>query len=431
MNHTQRDTWMNMSSRRRRAGLKSTAQHPVTPSISNAPLRRPLILLMATTAAMAVAGNYYVQPLLPTIGREFDIANTTVALAMTLGQLGYTCGLLFIVPLADLLERRQLVVIMSLVAAVGLAVFGSATSVAVLLPIALLVGTASVLAQLIVLTATALADDAERGRVLGTVSAGLTLGILLARTASGAIGDVYGWRLTYWLAAALMFVQAGVLARVLPRSQETARRLHYRALLRSMPALLRDEPVLRLRVGYGTAMFMSFNLMWTAIVFLLAEPPYAYGADVIGLFGLAGAVGAAASSTTGRLADRGLSAPATGVASLLLFAAWLPLWFGGRSLAALVAGVIILDLGLHVMSVLNMSEILRLRPEARSRLQAAYLICYFVAGGAGSALSALLWTHFGWTAVCVTGATCGAMGGLLWLATCRSPLLSTAHRPVG
>ncbi|MGX1675542.1 MFS transporter [Streptomyces sp. NPDC055400] len=383
---------------------------------------------MAVTAAMAIAGNYYAQPLLPMIGREFDISNGTAALIMTLGQLGYTCGLLFIVPLADLLERRRLVVVMSLAAAVALAILGSATSAAVLLPVALLVGTASVLAQLIVLTATALADDAERGRALGTVSAGLTLGILLARTVSGALGDAGGWRLTYWLAAALMLVQAGVLARVLPRSQEAGPRLRYGALLRSIPALLRDEPVLRLRVGYGMAMFASFNLMWTAIVFLLAEPPYAYAAGAIGLFGLAGAVGAAASSTTGRLADRGLSVPVTGVASFLLVAAWLPLWLGGHSLAALIAGVVVLDLGLHVMSVLNMSEILGLRPEARSRLQAAYLLCYFVAGAAGSALAALLWTHFGWTAVCVAGAACGALDVLLWLATCRSPRLRAADR---
>ncbi|KKD06634.1 hypothetical protein TN53_17655 [Streptomyces sp. WM6386] len=392
---------------------------------------RPLVLLMAVSAGMAIAGNYYAQPLLPMISREFHVSNGTAALVMTLGQLGYTCGLLFILPLADLLERRRLVVIMSLTVAVTQAAFGSATSAAVLLPVALLVGTASVLAQLIVLTATALADDAERGRVLGAVSAGLTLGILLARTVSGGVGDTGGWRLTYWLAAALMLVQAGVLARVLPRSQELGRRLRYPDLLRSLPALLRDEPVLRLRIGYGTAMFASFNLMWTAIVFLLAEPPYGYGAGTIGLFGLAGAIGAMASSTTGRLADRGLSVPGTGVASLLLLAAWLPLSLGGHSLAALIAGVVILDLGLHMMSVLNMSEILKLRPEARSRMQAAYLICYFVAGAAGSALSALLWTHFGWNAISAAGAACGTLGLLLWLATFRSPRLRAVGPSVG
>jgi len=269
------------------------------------------------------------------------------------------------------------------------------------------------LAFILVPFAATLSADEERGRVVGTVMRGLLLGILLARTVSGVVAEAAGWRTVYWLAAVLMLVQATVLWLKLPTYRQHVG-LSYPRLLRSVLGIARAEPVLRLRAVYGALSFAAFSVLWTTLAFLLSAPPYGYGEGTIGLFGLVGAAGALTASVVGRFTDRGWSRRLTGVSALLLLVGYVLLWMGGSSLAALLAGVVVLDIGSNGVHITNQSEIYRLQPEARSRVNAFYMTSCFVGAAAGSAVAAFVYERWSWDGVCALGVAIGLASLALW-----------------
>jgi predicted MFS family arabinose efflux permease len=350
-----------------------------------------------------VANLYYAQPLLDVIAHDLGVSPGAAGLLVTASQIGYAAGLLLLVPLGDLLNRRRMVPRMLLVAAAGLAVAAAAPSFAVLAAAIGVIGVTSVVAQVLVPLAGSLAGEHERGKVVGNVMSGLLLGILLARTASGLIAAAGGWRSVYVVGALLMVVLAAVLARALPPTPPVTD-LPYPQLLRSVGALVRDEPLLRRRMVYGAAGMASFSVLWTAIAFLLSGHPYNYGEGTIGLFGLAGLVGAGAAQGAGRLADRGHGHAATGAFLVTILVAWGLIALGGSSLGALIAGVVLLDLGIQGQHILNQSTIYTLHADARSRVTTAYMTNNFLWGALGSAGASWAWSASGWGAVCALGA---------------------------
>jgi predicted MFS family arabinose efflux permease len=376
-------------------------------------LRPALVAIMAVATGLAVANNYYAQPLLPAISADLGLPHATAGLIVTVSQLGYAAGLVLLLPLGDLLERRGLVVALGVGAAAALALVGSAPTGAVLLPAAILAGALSVQAQVLVPLAATLASEEERGRVVGTVMSGLLVGILLARTVAGWLAQAGTWRLVYFAAAAAMLVQALTLARTLPRTRADTD-LGYGRLLRSVLTIVRDEPVLRLRALYGALSMGAFSVLWTSIAFLLSDPPFDYGLGVIGMFGLAGAAGALTASLAGRLADQGRAALTTAVSSLLLALSWIPLALGAHSVAWLIAGIVVLDMGVQALHLSNQSVIFRLAPDARSRINSVYMTSYFAGGAIGSAASAAAWDAGGWSAVSLVGAGFGIASLVVW-----------------
>jgi len=377
-----------------------------------------MVLLLAVACGAAVANNYYAQPLLHTIATAFGVSEATAGLLVTAGQAGYAVGLALLVPLGDLLERRRLIARLLVLTAVAQALAAAAPTFAVLASALALVGVTSVVAQIIVPMAASLATDSERGQVVGKVMSGLIIGILLARTVSGLIASVAGWRPVYVMAAAAMLLLAAVLYRALPEV-EPSERISYRALLRSVLDLVREEPVLRQRMGLGAASLGCFSILWTPIAFLLSGPPYHYGTALIGLFGLAGLAGAAAAPAAGRLADRGRGHYATLGAIVILLGSWSLLDLGAHSLAALIAGTIALDLGVQALHISNQSAIYALRPQARSRLNTAYMVAYFLGGAVLSAVASLVYSAAGWNGICALGALTAAAALWFWLATNR------------
>lgn len=370
-------------------------------------LDRRLVLVMATATGLSVANNYFAQPLLPVIRSDLGMSAGVAGLVVTIAQLGYAAGLLLVLPLGDLLERRRLTTAMSVVLAVALAGFAAAPDPAMVLVAAFAVGAVSVLAQILVPFAATLAGDAERGRVVGTVMSGLLLGILLARTVAGWVAELGGWRVVYAVAAVAALGQAVALHRSLPESREDTG-LGYPRLLGSVVTLLRDEPVLRRRSMLGGLGFGGFSVLWTSIAFLLARPPYGFSSGIIGMFGLAGAAGALAASGAGRLADRGRDRWSTVVGAGLLALCWWPMAAGEHSIALLVVGILLLDLAVQGVHITNQSIIFGLSAEARSRINAAYMTSYFIGGAVGSAVSAAVWATAGWSGVCLVGAGFGA-----------------------
>ena len=369
-------------------------------------------MLLAVACGATVANLYYAQPLLDTIARALDVSPGTAGLLVTATQAGYVTGLLFIVPLGDLLQRRRLVSVLLALDALALAVAAAAPGFGVLAAALAVVGITSVAAQVLVPFASALAAEEERGRVVGRVMSGLLLGILLARTVAGLVTEIGGWRLIYALAAGAMLVLAVVLRRALPVVSAPAR-IPYPRLLASVGTLIREEPALRRRMAIGFLSMASFSGLWTVIAFLLSGPEYGFGEATIGLISLFGLAGAAMASFAGRAADRGHVVAGTRLAGAAVLAGWGLIALGESSLAALLAGIVILDLGIQATQILNQSVIFRLRPDARSRLNTAYMTCYFAGAVSGSAGASLAWERGGWGAVSTAGAVASALGLLL------------------
>lgn len=380
-----------------------------------------LVYVMAVACGVAVANLYYAQPLLHTLAQKFHTSEGTAGLIVTMTQLGYVIGLALIVPLGDLLERRRLITVISLGTAVALAGAAISPGIGSFLFACLAIGFTAVVAQVLVPFAAVLAEDGQRGAVIGRVMAGLLLGILLARTVSGIIADVYGWRAVFWLATFSMIVQSAVLWRMLPQSRGGTN-LSYPALIGSVFLLFREEPLLRRRIVYGTLGFAAFSVFWTSLAFLLARPPYGYSDSVIGLFGVVGAAGALSASFAGHIHDRGGTRPATGVLLALVVIAFVIMGVYSTHLAAIIVGVVLLDIGQQGTHILNQSVIYTLNHEARSRITTAYMTCFFFGGVIGSASSGYVFEFGGWSAVAWLGGMFGGIAFLYWLTelrTCR------------
>jgi len=372
-----------------------------------------LIALMSLATGMAVASNYYAQPLLDTIARAFTLTPGQAGFIVTAAQLGYAAGLLFLVPLGDMFERRKLIVSMTLLTALGLLITASSHSLAIMILGTALTGLFSVVAQLLVPLAATLAAPEKRGKVVGTIMSGLLLGILLARTVAGLLATLGGWQTVYWVAAGLMIIMALALWRGLPTLKHE-NHLNYPQILGSIFTLFVGNKLLRTRALLGCLSFANFSILWTSMAFLLASPPFNYSEGVIGLFGLAGAAGALGARPAGSLADSGKSHLTTTAGLLLLLVSWAAIWFGQASVLALIVGILILDLAVQAVHITNQTVIYRVLPEARNRLTAGYMTSYFIGGAAGSLISAAAWQHAGWAGVCGVGAIFAVLNLLVW-----------------
>lgn len=376
-------------------------------------LPTPLLLLMAVATGISVASNYYAQPLLHTIAQQLDLSWSGAGIIVTTAQLGYAAGLLLLVPLGDMIERRRLVVTMMLLATAGLVVSALSTNLAVLLLGTAITGVFSVVAQVLVPFAATLAAPEQRGRAVGTVMSGLLIGILLARTFAGALSTLGNWRLVYMVAAVLMLVTTLLLWRALPRLSTHAG-LGYTALIRSVGTLLATHPALRLRAALGALTFMLFAAFWTPVAFLLSNPPWQFSDATIGLLGLLGAAGALVAPWAGRQVDRGRARLTTTAGLVLLLLGWLPLFRAEHSLVAIIIGVLVLDIAVQLVHITNLNMVYRIDPDARNRLNAAYMVSYFLGGATGSLVSAWLYGHTGWTGVTAFGVLTSLVGLAIW-----------------
>ncbi|WP_097326212.1 MFS transporter [Escherichia coli] len=379
----------------------------------NHELSPALIVLMSIATGLAVASNYYAQPLLDTIARNFSLSASSARFIVTAAQLGYAAGLLFLVPLGDMFERRRLIVSMTLLAAGGMLITASSQSLAMMILGTALTGLFSVVAQILVPLAATLASPDKRGKVVGTIMSGLLLGILLARTVAGLLANLGGWRTVFWVASVLMALMALALWRGLPQMKSETH-LNYPQLLGSVFSMFISDKILRTRALLGCLTFANFSILWTSMAFLLAAPPFNYSDGVIGLFGLAGAAGALGARPAGGFADKGKSHHTTTFGLLLLLLSWLAIWFGHTSVLALIIGILVLDLTVQGVHITNQTVIYRIHPDARNRLTAGYMTSYFIGGAAGSLISASAWQHGGWAGVCLAGATIALVNLLVW-----------------
>ncbi|HID9483867.1 TPA: MFS transporter [Pseudomonas aeruginosa] len=374
-----------------------------------------LVLLFAVACGLSVANVYYAQPLLDALGDEFAIGQAGVGLLFGATQAGCALALLLVVPLGDLLERRRLMFVQLLLLVLSLLLVGFAGDTfglaLGLLGLGLL-GTA--MTQGLLAYAAALAAPGERGRVVGAAQGGVVIGLLLARSLAGLLADLGGWRSVYLVSAASMGGLGLLLWRVLPAAPSNELGLTYRQLLGSMFDLLASQRVLQVRGLLGLLMFAAFGVFWSSLVLLLGAPPYSLSHSAIGAFGLVGALGALGAARAGSLADRGHAQALSGGALLLLLLSWLPLALGAHSLAALILGVLLLDLAGQAIHVLNQSLIFAIDPRAHSRLVGCYMLFYAAGSGLGASAGTALYAWAGWDAVSLLGTAISLAALAFW-----------------
>ncbi|CAL8474497.1 MFS transporter [Caballeronia sp. S22] len=382
---------------------------------SNPPARHPhysraTLWLLATIAGVSVANIYFNQPLLGDFRASFPGDARLIGAVPASTQLGYAVGMLVLAPLGDRFDRRLLILLQLAALGVSLVAAASAPTLAVLIAASLAIGIVSTIAQQAVPFAAELAPAAERGHAVGTVMSGLLLGILLARTVSGFVAQYFGWRAVFGASVLATIALAVVVIARLPKSRPTST-LTYGKLLGSMWHLAAENRALREASFTGGALFAAFSIFWSVLTLLLAGEPFHMGPQAAGLFGIVGAAGALAAPLAGKSADKRGPRAVISLCIGLVALSFVVFAFSAKSIAGLVVGVIVLDVGVQAAQISNQSRIYALKPEARSRVNTVYMVAYFIGGALGSAVASLAWQAMGWTGVCLAGLAATGLAG--------------------
>jgi predicted MFS family arabinose efflux permease len=372
-----------------------------------------LAVMLAIASGMAVANIYYAQPLLEQIGHDLGVGPAGLGLVTTVTQVGYLLGLILIVPLGDLINRRVLIVSGCVIAAAALVAVAVSPGSLMFLIASAIVGVVSVVQQVINAYAAVLSSPESRGRILGIVTSGVVFGVLLARTVSGVLADALGWRSIYVVSALLMLGLALVLTRKLP--SETSRgAVSYRRLITSVVTLTIHERAFRVRSLITLFVFAGFGALWGSVALPLTAAPWHLSTTEVGLFGLAGVAGAIGASRAGALADRGRAQWVTGVALVLFAVSWAPIGWLPQSLIPLIIGIIILNFAGQAISVTNQHLIVAIDPNASSRLIGSNTVYYAIGTGGGAIAATIAYSASGWSAVCILGAGLSTLAFLVW-----------------
>jgi predicted MFS family arabinose efflux permease len=366
-----------------------------------------LVVLLAFGAGLSVAGLYYNQPVLGAMAADLGATPARVGLVPTLTQLGYAAGIVLFAPLGDRFDRRSVILGKCLASCLALLGAGLAPSIGALCAASLAIGLSATMAQDFVPVAAAVAPPAMRGKIVGTVMTGLLLGILLSRLVSGTIGERFGWRVVFVGAAVSVAGLALVVAARLPRIAPTTH-ASYGALLRSIASLARDLAPLRRAALTQALLSVAFGGFWSTLALALQRPPHHLGSTAAGAFGLAGAAGAIAAPLAGSAADRRGPVNVVRVGATLVVASFavMALWPG--SIAVLVGGTVVFDLGVQASLIAHQTIVYGLDPGARSRLNAVLVSAMFIGMATGALVASACLARYGWTGVCVMGAIAGA-----------------------
>ncbi|MGR0160255.1 MFS transporter [Paenarthrobacter nitroguajacolicus] len=399
-------------------------------------MSRGLLLLLAVVAGFMVSNIYYGQPLLERIGADLDISVAGIGWVVASSQAGYLLGLVLLVPLGDMLDRRILISVQVAACAVGsCAVILASSQTALLLAFAILGLASSVVQTIVAYTASSSTPD-QRGGNIGTVTAGVVSGLILARTVAGGLTELWGWRSVYVFAAAAAVVLSISVLRAMPREQAHRGDVRYRRAVSSVLILTRRNPLFRTRALITMLLFASFGVLWSGMSLLLGGPEWHLSPGVIGLFGLAGLVGILAASKAGAAADRGWGQRVTVLGLGALLVSWFALALGSWSLLWFIAGIIVLDAAVQAVHVSSQTMIVAGAEESASSIIGSYMVFYSVGSAMGAAAVAPVFDAWGWSGASVLGASF-ALGALaIWGAdrlrlferAGRAPLVRSAHQ---
>lgn len=365
-------------------------------------LSRTQVFFMTLTCILVVGNMYYNQPLLGILAREFGVTESKVSLVPAFTLIGYALGILFLVPMGDMIERRKLIQgSMTMAGLLAIALPFSPT-LGVFCAISCVMGFFNVSQSVLIPFAANLARPEERGKVVGIVLSGILIGSLMARTLAGFIAQYFGWKTVFIFAGAVSLILSIVSQFVLPMSEPNFKGT-YKQLLLSTAQLFRELPTMREAALMGAILFGTFSAFWTTLTFLLEAAPFNFDPKTIGLFGALGMIGALAAPLAGRYADKKGAAATIRMGLYCSMGAFALLALSSTFVAGIVLGVLILDLGIQVAHISNQSRVFSHAPEYHSRLNTIYIFAYFTGGSLGSYVGSALWSWGQWPAVSLGG----------------------------
>ena len=352
-----------------------------------------LLWTLAIISGVTVANIYYNQPLLNRISRDLNISEFTANLIAMCSQIGYAIGLLFIIPLGDLYRRRNIILVNISILVVSLLTIALAPNIHLILFASLLTGACSVIPQIFMPLAAQYSTPETKGK---------NVGILASRVVSGIVGEYMGWRFIYFIAAGLMVVCLLIIIRILPDLPSNYQG-SYAGLMKSLFSIVKKYPQLRiasLRAGFS---FGSFLAMWSCLAFKMEQAPFFAGNNIIGMLGLCGIAGALTASSIGRFINTVGVKRLTYIGCSLIISAWIVLYAGQYSYAGIIAGILLIDIGMQCIQLSNQTSAFTLCPQASNRINTIFMTTYFIGGSTGTFLAGTFWQWFGWTGVVGTG----------------------------
>lgn len=362
---------------------------------------KSLLWLMAIACGLCAGANYYCQPLIHSIQQYFHVPESQVALTVTFAQVSYALGLLFIVPMGDIVNKTKFIPLLMVMTAIGLFLCAFAVNLPMLWLGTIITGLFSVAAQVLIPLATMAVKPEKTGEVVGFLMSGLLVGLLLSTSLAGLMSNLFNWKLIYMLCAILMLMLAFLLKTKLPHI--TILKMSYTQIFKSMAILLKQEQRLGFRSLIGGFVFAAMSTLFSTIAILLTSSPFHLSDVLVGVVTLAGVFGALSTTKIGKIADQGHTLSLTWIGLLTLIVSWFFLYFGGQSLLSYMIGYGIISLGLTIVHTSNQNIIFRLRPNAKSRINSIYMTSYFIGGACGSALGVYAWHHGGWKMTCIAG----------------------------
>ena len=367
-------------------------------------LTSSLILLLSITCGVVVANMYYIQPIGTKVAASLAVSTSAIGILTMLTQLGYALGLLFLVPLGDVVDRPKLIIRMAALSAISLLAAFFAPSFTLFACASFLIGLLSIVPQIIIPYGAVLAGPKARGKVMGTLLSGLLVGILLSRTVSGIVASLFSWRMIYLFALVLVAILTGLLYWKMPRTQiKTTSSVSYLDSLKSLPYLVKTQRLLREASISGFFMFGTFSIFWSTLIFYISSPVYHWGtfeAGILAIFGLSGAV---AAPIVGRLSDSYSERKIVGMGLAMQTLSFVALLVAGSHLVVLLVAIILLDVGNQFGQVANQTRVQGLGEAASNRNNTVFMFMYFIGGATGSLLGTTMWQQFGWLGVTLTG----------------------------
>ena len=383
----------------------------------NGGLPARILWTLAIVAGISVANLYYNQPLLNVIRHELGVSEFKTNLIAMITQIGYALGLLFIVPLGDLYHRKKIILTNFTLLIFSLIAIAAAPNIYVIWGASFVTGVCSMMPQIFVPIASQFSRPENKGRNVGVVISGLLTGILASRVISGFVGEVLGWREMYFIAAGMMLLCAIAVLKVLPDIRPTFQG-KYSDLMKSLFSLIKDYPALRIYSIRAGVAFGSFLAMWSCLAFKMGEAPFYANSDVIGILGLCGIAGALTASFVGKYVKKVGIRNFNFMGCGLILLAWASLYFCGSTYAGIIAGVVLIDIGMQCIQLSNQTSIFELSPRASNRINTIFMTTYFVGGSLGTFLAGTFWQLYGWHGVIGIGATL----------TCISLLITTLSK---
>lgn len=362
-----------------------------------------LLYTLAVIAGVSVANLYYNQPLLDMIRLDLGISTLAANHIALFSQCGYALGLIFLIPLADLYSRRRILFVDLLLLIIALISTATASSIGILLVSSFVIGVCSVVPQFFIPLAAQYSRPENKNRNVGIILSGLLTGILASRVVSGAVGEWLGWREMYAIAAGVMTVCALIVYRILPDAAPNFGG-SYAALMRSLLTLVRQYPLLRFHSLRAALAFGSFLCFWASLAFKMAQPPFSAGSDTVGLLGLCGVAGAITASFVGRYIARVGIFRFNILGTLMQLAAWGLFLVGANLYLPIIAGILLIDIGMQCIQLSNQATLFELCPSASNRINTIFMSCYFIGGALGTLLSGTAWVWWGWPGVVGAGA---------------------------